>query len=96
MVTAAIEYIPLRGAELLPGTLIEFCRPVSLWLDPEFPIHLDHEGIPTPAAAIVTEYSRPDGYISLSWKGQSVLLEGWDILRVRVLWSPPVKQESQE
>ena len=90
------EYNPLRGWELAPGTVIVFQRPVSLWLDPEFPIHLDHEGIPHPPAAIVLEYTRPDGYISLSWGGRTVLLEGWDVVGVRVIWSPPVNQESQE
>jgi len=96
VVHQGIEYSPLRGWELLPGTIIAFVRPVSLWIDPEFPLHLEHEGIPDPPAAIVTQYSREDGYISLSWRGQGVLLEGWDVVGVKVVWSPAEKTDSHK
>ena len=88
MVTQGLEYSPLRGLELQPGTIIAFSRPIDLWMDPEFPIHLESEGIPQPPAAIVMEYTREDGYISLSWGGRAVLLEGWDVVKVRIIWSP--------
>lgn len=96
MVTEGLEYSPLRDWELHPGTIISFRRPVSLWIDPEFPIHLEHEGIPSPPTGIIVEYSRPDGYISLFWRGRIVLLEGWDILNVSIVWSPLVNKAEQE
>jgi hypothetical protein len=95
VVTQGLEYSPLRGLELQPGTIIAFSRPIDLWMDPEFPIHLASEGIPQPPAAIVVEYTREDGYISLSWGGRAVLLEGWDVVKIKVVWSPVKVQQDR-